>query len=418
MATPRWLGRALPTFDVWTITVAGTWAQNDTATVTINGRSVTLTVGSTFTTAQVASDITAMFNFSGTLGTAARATNYNSSRASWDDQPAEFGEGTAVLVSSTVVITAATSGIPMTITTVENTAGDGTCAITNTTVCTGPNFWNNANNWDTGSVPVNADTVYIDNSAVSIQYGLAQSAVTLTALHIGLNYTGEIGLPKTNTSGGYPEYRADYLAISATNLFIGRGTGLGSARIKIDLGSVAGTIEVFATGQSAESSSLEALLIKGTSITGLEVHDGSVGVAPFAAETSTITTLRVARGAVQTYLGATVTTANITDGQLVMQLAPTTLNQNGGTCTINGTGGVTTANVRSGTLFYNSSGTITTLNLSEMGNGTFDCSGDISPRTITTTTAYAGASFRDPQQTVTYTNKIALATNVKSWAAA
>ncbi len=412
MATPRWLGRALATTDVWTITVANTWAQNDTGTITINGKSLTLTVGSTFTTAQVAADLTVMFNASGTLGTAASANNYNSVTDEWLDQPGEFAEATAEQSSSTVIIACDTPGVPMTISVSESTAGSGTLSIAHTTTATGPNYWDNAVNWDTGAVPVSTDTVYFDNSDVSVLYGLAQSAVTLTALHISASYTGHIGLPKTNADGGYPEYRADYLAISATNVYIGRGEGNGSGRIKLDQGAVAGTFEIFTTGQGDETG-LGAVLIKGSNITAVEVHSGSVGLAPHGADTATITTLRVASGSVHSYTGSTITTVNLTDGTLIMDLNCTTLNQNGGACTINGSTGMTTANVNSGTLFYNSSGTIATLNLSLMGGGALDCSGDISARTITTTNLYAGGTINDPQQTITYTNKIALATNVK-----
>lgn len=411
MATPRWLGRALATYDVWTITVSGVWAAADTANILINGKTLTLTVGASFAISDIATQLTAMYNGT-TLG-----TGYTSNRLG-SDVP-EFAEAAAVATATTVVITASTAGLPMTIAVSEATVGNGALAIVHTVTATGPNHWSDATNWDTGAVPVNADTPYFDNSDVPVLYGMAQSAVTLTALHISASYTGTIGLPKTNANGGYPEYRADYLAISATNVYIGRGTGLGCGRIKLDLGSVAGTVEVFTTGQSVEPGlGLEALLLKGSTITGIEVHSGSVGLAPHGADVATVTTLRIANGSVHSYALSTVTTVNFTDGTLVMDLAPTTLNQNGGDSTINGATGMTTASVRSGTLHYNSSGTITTLNLSEMGGGTLDCSGDISPRTITTTNAYAGASINDPQQTITYTNKIALATNVKRWSAA
>lgn len=398
MATRRWLGRAAATFDKWTITVANTWAANDTGTITINGKNLVLTVGATVTTAQVATELTTMFNGGGTFGTGYSSTNTG-------DQYGEFNEITAATSGSTVVLTCDTAGVPVTITVSESTAGSGTLAIAHTVTATGPNYFDDTNNWEGAAVPTTGDDVYIDDSDVDILYGLAQSAATLSTLTIGSTFTGDIGLPKTNANG-YPEYRADYLAISATTVTIGRGNGQGSGRIKIDYGGNANTTEILATGSPAETG-LEAILLKGTSITTLEVHSGSVGVAPHGADTSTVTTLRNAAGSVQCYTAATITTVNNTGGTLTLHKAPTTLNQNGGVVTILGSTGLTTANVRQGTLYYRSSGTITTVNLAELGAATIDCGGDISPRTFTTTNLYAGGRIVDPQQTITYTNGVA-----------
>lgn len=409
MATRRWLGRAAATFDKWTITVANTWAAADTGTITINGKNLTLTVGTTATTAQIAVELTTMFNGGGTFGAAYSSTNTG-------DQYPEFNEITATTSGSTVILTCDTAGVPVTISVSEVTAGTGTLSIAHTTTATGPNYWDDANNWDGAAVPQTGDDVYIDDSDVDILYGLAQSAVTLSTLTIGSTFTGDIGLPKTNANG-YPEYRADYLAISATTVSIGRGNGQGSGRLKIDYGSVANTTEIMATGSPAETG-LEAILLKGTSITSLEVHTGSVGVAPHGADTATITTLRNAAGAVQCYTAATITTVNNSGGSLVLHKSPTTLNQNGGVVTILGSAAVTTANVRQGTLYYNSSGTIATINIAELGAATVDCSGDISPRTFTTTNLYAGGRIVDPQQTITYTNGVARGSTAREISAA
>lgn len=54
MPSNRWLGRAGAVADVFKVTIASTWLTDETVTVSINGKSVTATVGSSATTADVA----------------------------------------------------------------------------------------------------------------------------------------------------------------------------------------------------------------------------------------------------------------------------------------------------------------------------------------------------------------------------
>ena len=120
----------------------------------------------------------------------------------------EFAEITASRSSSKLVLTADTAGMPFvaTLTPLEVNLGaadsqtieGGTTATTGTaaTANSGPNDWSVALNWSGSAVPANSDTVYIENNANDISYGLSQSAVTLTALYISSTYTGKIGLPQ------------------------------------------------------------------------------------------------------------------------------------------------------------------------------------------------------------------------------
>ena len=57
MATRTWLGNAIDIAQKNTVTIANTWATSDTATLTINGKSLVVTIGSLVTTAQVATTI-------------------------------------------------------------------------------------------------------------------------------------------------------------------------------------------------------------------------------------------------------------------------------------------------------------------------------------------------------------------------
>ena len=70
MATTRWTGGALPLAQIETITIANTWAANDTLTVTCNGRDIVLTIGTTATTTQVATELAAaLASTTSSLGT-------------------------------------------------------------------------------------------------------------------------------------------------------------------------------------------------------------------------------------------------------------------------------------------------------------------------------------------------------------
>ena len=57
MTERRWACGLAPVPAKYTITVADTWAAADTATVTINEKDLTLTVGSLVTTTQAATSI-------------------------------------------------------------------------------------------------------------------------------------------------------------------------------------------------------------------------------------------------------------------------------------------------------------------------------------------------------------------------
>ena len=67
---------------------------------------------------------------------------------------------------------------------------------TATTASSGPEHWDDADNWSSGTIPANTDTIIVDNTAGSIKYGLDQTAVELVKLVFGPGFTGTLGLPK------------------------------------------------------------------------------------------------------------------------------------------------------------------------------------------------------------------------------
>lgn len=394
MATKRLTGAALPVAHVQTIAVADTWATADLANLTMNLKTLTLTVGSTATTAQIAADLVDMWN--------GAAVNGTETRNETGDNVPEFNEITATLSSSTLVMTHDTKGVPFVVTRSETTAGDGTLgAVGETTAANGPSFWNTAANYDNNIVPTTGDLIYIDSIDIPILYGLDGSAVTLASLTIGANVgsTFAIGLPKTNANA-YPEYRSDYLSVGATLCNISGGN-----RIKLNFGSVQNTTTIFGSGFSQELG-VPAVLLKGTHASNsLEVISGEVGFAFYGGEAGTLAALKVSGGNVTVGDGATLTgcTATVGGGSVRIGSAISAITQSGGRVTVDGAATVTTLTMTGGTIVYNSSGTCTAATIT---NGSLDLSGDTSPVTFTDLTLGIGGSYSDPHGRLTVTNKV------------
>lgn len=405
MATVFWKGAVAATNQVTSWTFAGTWESTDVITVTIGSKTISTTAGSA-TTATVVSN----------LVTTLQAV----------DEP-EFYAITWSASTTTLTATANIAGAPFTCTiaTTETGGGasdgqtiNGASSSTGTavTACTGPNFANLAGNWVGNSLPVDGDTVVFSNSNVSVLYGLDLNAVTPAAIYIDSSYTGEIGLPSYNTLAGgvYYEYRDRFLKFcnsgdaSTTEVYIGQGNGSGSGRIQLDCGTGRANVYVYKTGISSDSNQ-GAFKFRGSHASNtLTVQRGSVYVGTDSGTNPVVATLKVGYvsnpdgdSVVETDVGVTLTTVEVSGGTLVSRSSITTLTQTGGTVN-HYAGAVTTATVEQGTLNYLSTGTIT--NLKVGGGAVFDCRGSMSARTITNLELHAGSEFHDPAGTVTATN--------------
>ena len=306
MANVLWIGNARSIAQVDTLTVGGTIETDDIFIITINGKSLS-TVGGSATAATVATTIATAFNL---------VTD------------PEFAEITAAATSGgALTLTADTAGKPFTATVSTTETGGGsadsqTFATAATTANVSPSAWADTDNWSTGAVPVSTDNVYLDGNS-SILYGLAQSSVTLASLTVAQTFTGDIGLPERATTG-YNEYRATYLAVSATSLVYGLGKGGGSGRAKIDVGSNQCALTVHGTG-GAKDSGLPALLWKGTHASNTAVvRGGSVGIAALATESATLLTLTQDGGTIEMGDGMTVGDITKNAGTLLSVGATTT----------------------------------------------------------------------------------------------
>jgi hypothetical protein len=456
MATRTWIGSTQATFEVKTLTIGGTWVANDTITMTVGDTELVLTVGSTVTTTQIATELATAWNATTALGTGYAAS------VRGPNVP-EMAKITATPSSSTVVFTYDEKGIPFSMSAAK-VSTSGTVSLGATTNATGPNFWSDADNWLEGSVPTSSDDVYVDGP-VSILYGIDQNAVTLTSLTFGDRWTGQVGMPDRN-SEGYGEYRETHLKISATTLTI---KGL-STRMRINVGSNQTAATVWNSGTTA-TTGLGAINIIGTHASNtLTQLGGDVSVAAKDGETSTIATITKAAGSLVTGGGVTLTnvtntTGNITvsssttsfvsfdgtvtikggthtllvsddgtvnvqagtvttlrnivatvttnpgvtlttvdsgGGNVTLNSGCTTLTSDGGTMTVNA-GNMTTANINGGTFNYGGTGTIGTLN---WGNCTIDFNhGTTAACTVTTLSAPVGnCTFKDASDRVTVTN--------------
>lgn len=377
MATPRWTPRALPVAQVDSITIANTWTAADTLTVTINQRSLVLTVGATVTTASIAQAVVEMINGEDATG--------NATRNQTGDNVPEFAEVEASLFSASVVhVTGRTAGVPFTMTVTESTVGTGTATRAAVTAATGPNHYDNAANWSGGALPADGDSVYVDNSDVSILYGLLASDIEPAAVYIALSFTGDIGLPEINEGGQYQEYRPQYLLWGPAVLQVGAGPGSGSGRIKIDSGTDQCALTVIDTGAPTDEA-LPALIWKGTHASNsLVMRAGSAGVAVFGGETAALATFRVDGGSLRLGAGTTLSGALVVnDGDVeINSLVDTSLTVLGGTVAIDGTGNVDQLTIRGGTVVYNTTGTLGGNTLLS-GAAVLDFERDPSAKTVT-----------------------------------
>ncbi len=400
MATVIWKGDAQGVAQVTRCTVGGTIEADDVFTMTVGSKSISVVAGST-----VASDVAA------------------SIVSAWNALAAvQYPEFAAITASDAgggdLDLTANTAGVPFTVTLSTTESGGGAADLQTftqsaVTQASGGAFWDTSANWSTGTVPVTGDDVILQNSANPILYGLDQSAVTLDLLSIDQSFTGTIGLPRTNAAG-YVEYRDQYLKIGATTITIGRGDGAGAGRIKIDTLAVQTTFNVLNSGSAVENG-VKSILWKGTHASNaVLINKGSFAAAHFAGETATIAALKqgyrtnvAGDSDVRFGAGCTLGSCAITKlgGTLEVNSSFASLSQlHGEMVVLAGSPG--TLAIAGGAVRYKSAGTYTSATVS--GGGELDFRQDLQPRTGTNTTLHKGAALRDPAQTVTFTNPIAL----------
>lgn len=361
-------------------------ANSQPYTLTINGKTISITSDGSATAAEI---------------TAALTTAWN------DSVDGEFEEVTATDMTTYVELLADTSGVPFAVS--GSAGGGGSLTISTPTPANGPSFVDENDNWSGAAAPVGADTVYFQDLDVNAVYELdTYAAVAFTELNIPASYTGEVGLARWNEDGNYVEYRQIYFQNQAGIIVVGTGEGDGSGRIYLDSVATNNVVITVWKTASAADSELGALLWTGTG-TGVEFNavGGSVGLAMLPGEIATITTLNITDATV-VHRAGTITTVNClgngsftTDGSsiIVLLVAAGT-----GTTTIRGAGGAEQISMAAGRVSYESPANIAAI---EVGDGAvLDFENLTSPITITSCTLHTGGEINDPNGLVTFTNGI------------
>lgn len=299
MANNRWLGKAANVRQVDTITIANTWAQNDTVTVTIDSVDFVITIGTLVTTTQVATTVKEALNGTTLTDTSA---SYNVYGGAIPSIP-QFKDLVATSSSAVVTVTQNTTsfalypGKPFTMSVTESTTGSGTATAATATAATGKHHANAADNWSDGA-PTDNDDLIFDDGAVDCLYNLTLSCQP-ASITVTKGYTGRIGLAAFNADNAgyvYKEYRERYLTTDdnsvAANWYIGTGDGTGSQRVNIAAGAGQTNIYVYGNG-TREVQNVPPVLVKGTHASNvLSNLAGDVGFAFQDDESGHLATVR------------------------------------------------------------------------------------------------------------------------------
>lgn len=227
MATRFWTGQGIAKNQINNNTISAS-ALGVVFTITIGGYSETFTAAGVSTAAAAA----------GLAGACRSSSHPYFKRMSWQ------------AVGSVVQATAYEAGMKF-IQTSTATAGGTITTSTVAGTMKGPNYFDDADNWDTKTLPVGGDDIIIADSDINICWGLDTfAAVTFNSFLQDRSYIGRIGLDYTvfaTTANGIQfdktkiEYRPCYLKfkiVNGGNVDLGKTTGtsssVGSRRTMLD----------------------------------------------------------------------------------------------------------------------------------------------------------------------------------------
>jgi len=381
MATKKWRGGAKAVSQITTISFSD-YTSGQTYTVTCNGKSV---------------------SFEATASTAPNVVDGLVAAITADAALLpEFSDFSASNVSDDLRLTGNTAGIPFT---VSASATTGTPTVTETQAADGPNFFDNAENWEGGAVPSSGDDLVFENSAVSLLYNLVDTT-NYGDITIDSTYTGEIGLAATNAAG-YPEYRARFLKLgdgtSASTIAIGQGGGDQSARINIDANDETVYLQVYGTGNGADDFAVTIKNMDSSST--IDYYNGNVKVDADTSGSAGTVRMNPQDTNANLLLTATVTAGAIdqTGGNLEVRGGATSLSIRGGTAEFTNAATCPTITIEEGaTVFWSSSAGITT-SVTVYPNGTLDFSRSLATKAVQAAEFHVNSTILDPGGIVTWT---------------
>lgn len=246
------LGTAVPVAQITKVTVGGT-ISGETFQILVNGEVIASFLDTDTVIATVVAGLV----------------------TAWEASTSPYGVVvTASDSSPDVVLTADDAGMPF-IVTLNTPGGSATFTQATPTASAGPHHWDTATNWQAGVLPALGDRVFLRHSAVSILWGLDQSAVSIDKLFKERSFTGAIGLDRrafTTAANGTTrdltraEYREDYLkikfALCEIDRNLGEGNPGGSSRVKIhQVLTTGGTLHVFDSASSSQDAGLPSIRI-------------------------------------------------------------------------------------------------------------------------------------------------------------
>lgn len=434
---PTWCGGRPVVEYVNTITIGGTWIAGETLSVTIDGVALTLTIGSSVATTDVATALQAAWEGT-SLGTGYSANFYGTESARHYELQASVS-GSVVTVTERA-FNSATEGKTFPSLSVSETSTSGTITLGAGNTPTGPHNFSDAANWDAGTAPANTNTIIIEGD-YDVRYGLDQSSTPLTTitLNIPASFTGQFGLPKIKTialPGGdqsFFEYRQRYFKTNSggtLTLNVGEGEGEGAELIKIDTNTSAVVATVYTTGDPVVETDPVLFLIGPAATSSFRQYGGSVGIGLLEDGTTTdctIATIHVTGLADSDEVATLVigpAIGVVTDGKArnatvtLGAMASTDVWESLDGATIDVRGAITSgASLKAygGIVHVNSSsGTIGTLNIAQGESGTAGSvviAGGLGALTVTNCNMYsAGTSLTvEGRRSVTFTNDIIVA---------
>lgn len=403
--TQTWTGNAHDVRQITTITAGGTWLNTETATMTINGKDIVVTLVGDEATTAVATGLKNAWMASSRLdGTGTPDVTSNVGGQEFG----EFSEVTATASGSVVTLTANEAGIPFVVTVAE-TSATGTLTPATPQAATGKQFWNNADNWDTGAAPVDDDVVVFRYPGLHCRYGLANGSleVTVNWYH---SADGELGLPPINIENPakpYKEYRQQYLRLddsgAGTNIAhrIGLGqAGRGSSLINLKHSTVKCSPVIDKTGEPlASRPATYALNICCTANTStISILSGSVDFGSQDGGTSAFVSFNQQDGNSRgiNALHTAGAYGEVTGGTMVLggSGAIATFDIRGGKVRIeNQTGTISLLRVYGGVCDYASTATVSGL---LVHGGTLDARSDVGDFAVTVGSIYLGSKYLDP----------------------
>lgn len=413
MARKQFIGNAAAVKQITTVTVGGTCLDGETFTLTMNTKDLVLTLVGNEATTAVATALKEMW-MAATRLDGSGSTDVTSNAGG--QQFGEFSKVTATVSGSVVTLTANKPGVPFVVTASE-TSATGTLTLATPQAATGPNFWDNGDNWNTLTVPANDDTFVLRDCNVPIWFGLPNGSLEGTFEH-WMSHTGEVGLPPINIddpSKPYYEYLQPYVRLddAGTGTDIahrwGMGEGPGSPLINVKHTGVKNSHIVYNTGRPHPTRlGTKALNLCSTGNTStINILNGSVDFSSQDGSTAAFVTVKQSGGDTKCESGIHTSNAVITTSggrSVIGGGAIAAIHVRGGVLRIEGqTGTITDLNILPRAIVeYASIATITTITVKE---GTFDARPDAGPFTITNAVLYPG-NWLDPYNRATLTNNL------------